>query len=218
MLWKPAGCRRLCDDIYIICDNECWILKLGDWEIAISKFPNPKIPNSMNEIHIRYATPEDAQLIAELSRRTFYDTFASQNTVENMEKFMNEQFTQERLAAEVGAPSNIFIIAEINGEVAGYARLREVNDPPGDELPSIKIARIYAVQNMIGRGIGNALMKKCIDIAYETGKRVIWLGVWEKNERAIQFYSRWGFEKFGEHDFVLGDDLQKDWLMRKQIN
>jgi diamine N-acetyltransferase len=171
----------------------------------------------MSDIRIRYATPADAQLLAELSRRTFYDTFASLNTAENMEKFMNEQFTHEGLAAEVSEPSNIFIIAEINGEVAGYARMREINNPSADELPSIEIARIYAVQSMIGKGIGNALMKKCIDIAYETGKRVIWLGVWEKNERAIQFYVRWGFEKFGEHDFVLGDDVQRDWLMKKII-
>ncbi|HYE55607.1 MAG TPA: GNAT family N-acetyltransferase, partial [Chitinophagaceae bacterium] len=140
----------------------------------------------MSDIKIRYATSQDADLIAGLSRRTFYDTFATQNTPENMEKFMSEQFTHERLAAEVGAPYNIFIIAEVNGEPAGYARMRET-DHPG-ELPSIEIARIYAVQTMIGKGIGNALMKKCIDIAYETGKRVIWLGVWEKNERAIQFY------------------------------
>lgn len=171
-----------------------------------------------DNIHIRYATQDDAELIAGLSRRTFYDTFASQNTVENMEKFMNEQFTHEGLAGEVGSPSNIFIIAEVGAEVAGYARLREISNPSADELPSIEIARIYAVQGMIGKGIGNALMKKCIDIAYEMGKRVIWLGVWEKNERAIQFYIRWGFEKYGEHDFVLGDDVQKDWLMRKTIN
>lgn len=168
-------------------------------------------------IHIRYATREDAALIAGMSRTTFYDTFAQYNTAENMDKFMNEQFTRERLMAEVGAPSNIFIIAEVNGEPAGYARLREQDDA-ADELPSIEIARIYAVQNMIGKGVGNALMKKCMDIAYEMGKRIIWLGVWEKNERAIRFYTRWGFEKFGEHEFILGDDVQTDCLMRKHIN
>lgn len=169
-------------------------------------------------INLRLATAEDASMIAELSRRTFYDTFAAQNTPENMEKFMTEQFTQEALMKEVGDPSNIFIIAEAGNEVAGYARLRESEPPPSlDELPSIEIARIYALQTMIGRGVGNALMKRCIEIAYELGKRIVWLGVWEENSRAIQFYIKWGFEKFGEHNFVLGNDVQRDWLMKKVL-
>ena len=70
---------------------------------------------------------------------------------------------------------------------------------------------------MLGTGVGNALMKRCVEIAYEMGKRVVWLGVWERNQRAIQFYMRWGFEKFDEHNFVLGDDVQKDWLMKKML-
>lgn len=169
-------------------------------------------------VHIRYATKEDAAMIADLSRRTFFDTFAAQNTREDMDKFMNEQFTHARLMEEVGAPDNVFIIAEVMDEPAGYARMRESAPPDGlDGLPSIEIARIYAVQHMIGKGIGNALMKKCIDVAFEMGKRAIWLGVWEKNERAIEFYRRWGFEKFGEHDFILGNDVQRDWLMKKML-
>jgi ribosomal protein S18 acetylase RimI-like enzyme len=135
-----------------------------------------------------------------------------------MDKFMNEQFTRSRLMEEVTAPDNIFIIAEINDEIAGYARMRESAPLPElDDLPSIEIVRIYAVQSGIGRGIGSALMKKCIDIAYEIGKRIIWLGVWEKNERAINFYIKWGFEKFGEHDFVLGNDVQRDWMMKRML-
>lgn len=169
-------------------------------------------------INIRLATAEDASMIAALSRRTFYDTFATQNTPEDMEKFMNEQFTHEALMKEVSEPSNIFIIAEAGNEVAGYARLRELVPPPSlEDLPSIEIARIYALQTMIGRGVGNALMKRCIEIAYEMGKRIVWLGVWEQNSRAIQFYIKWGFEKFGEHEFVLGNDVQTDWLMKKVI-
>jgi diamine N-acetyltransferase len=169
-------------------------------------------------INIRLATAEDASMIAELSRRTFYDTFANDNTPENMNKFMNEQFTHESLMKEVGEPSSIFIIAESGNETAGYARLRESPAPPSlDDLPSIEIARIYTLQTMIGRGIGNALMKRCIEIAFEMGKRIVWLGVWERNSRAIQFYTKWGFEKFDEHDFVLGNDVQRDWLMRKML-
>ena len=80
---------------------------------------------SMNEISIREATKEDAGLIADLSRQTFYDTFAAENTAENMDKFMNETFTREKLMAEVGAGGNTFLLAYQGDEVLGYVRLRE---------------------------------------------------------------------------------------------
>lgn len=169
-------------------------------------------------LNIRLATVQDASLIADISRSTFYDTFAHQNTPENMQKFMNEQFTHEALMKEVAEPSSIFIIAEAGEAVLGYARLRESVAPPAlGELPSIEIARIYALQSAIGKGVGNALMKRCIEIAYEMGKRIVWLGVWEKNPRAIRFYEKWGFHKFDEHEFVLGNDVQTDWLMKKML-
>ncbi|MBO9634005.1 MAG: GNAT family N-acetyltransferase [Chitinophagaceae bacterium] len=172
----------------------------------------------MSDVVIRYASAEDAQLIAALSRETFYHTFSSQNTAEDMEKFMSEQFSTERLVAQVGAPGNIFLLAYAGDQLAGYVRMLE-GFPPAEllDLPTIEIARIYAVQDVIGKGVGKALMQRCIDIATEKKKRSIWLGVWEKNERAIAFYAKWGFEKFGEHDFVLGNDVQRDWMMRKLI-
>jgi ribosomal protein S18 acetylase RimI-like enzyme len=172
----------------------------------------------MAAINIRIATKEDASLIAHLSRVTFYETFAGQNTQENMDKFMNEQFTRDKLINEVGADKNIFLVAEIEGDAVGYARMREVPNPKDlDSMPSIELARIYSVQSRIGKGVGSALMEKCIDVARNEKKRVIWLGVWEKNQHAIAFYQRWGFEKFSEHEFILGDDLQTDWLMKKML-
>ena len=157
-------------------------------------------------------------MIADLSRVTFYETFAGQNSKENMDKFMNEQFTRENLMKEVGAEHNIFLVAEVDGETAGYARLREAPDPVGlEELPTIELARIYSVQSRIGKGVGSALMQRCIDVAIEQKKKSMWLGVWENNQHAISFYERWGFEKFSEHDFILGDDVQTDWLMKKML-
>ncbi|WP_205511173.1 GNAT family N-acetyltransferase [Longitalea arenae] len=170
----------------------------------------------MNEIQIREATIADASLIADLSRKTFYDSFAADNTRENMDKFMNETFTRERLIEEVGAAGNIFLLAEQNGEVVGYARLRETANPlaAGE---AIEIARIYAVQNSIGKGVGSALMHRCIDVAKQKQVPVIWLGVWEHNQKAIAFYTKWGFERFSEHVFMVGDDAQTDWLMKKSL-
>ncbi|MBO9563942.1 MAG: GNAT family N-acetyltransferase [Niastella sp.] len=172
----------------------------------------------MSAITIRIATSSDAVMIADLSRQTFYDAFAADNTPENMDKFMNEQFTREKLIAEVSDPASIFLLATINDEIAGYARLRESSNPPElSDLPSIEIARIYAVTTTIGKGVGSALMQRCIAIAQEKQRSVIWLGVWEHNKRAIDFYTKWGFQKFSEHIFVVGDDPQTDWLMKKKL-
>ena len=172
-----------------------------------------------NPVSIRFASPADADMIASLSRKTFHDTFAHVNTKDDMDKFMNDQFTHEALVAEVKDPSNIFLIAMVDSQTAGYAKMREARPETGlDDLPAIEIARIYAATDMIGKGVGNALMKKCVDIACEMGKRWIWLGVWQQNERAIRFYEKWGFEKFGTHTFVLGNDAQTDWLMKKALH
>lgn len=169
-------------------------------------------------VTIRYATIDDAKLIADISHHTFFETFAADNTRENMDKFLNEQFTKGKLMMEVGAVENKFLLAFDNEQVAGYVKLRDSRVPA--ELGSdkaIEIARIYAMPNMIGKGVGKELMKSCIDIAKEKGKEFVWLGVWEKNFRAIEFYTKWGFEKFGDTDFLLGDEVQRDWLMRKKV-
>lgn len=172
----------------------------------------------MPEITIRYATRDDAELVADLSRKTFHETFAHANTKENMDKFMNEQFTREKLAGEVSEPGNIFLLAFDDDVPVGYARMREGQIfAEFNDQDSIEIARIYAVNKYIGTGVGQHLMRQCIFIAKELKKDIIWLGVWEKNSRAIAFYTQWGFEKFSEHDFLLGDDLQKDWLLMKKL-
>lgn len=169
-------------------------------------------------LNIKMATNADAELIADMSRQTFYETFVSQNTKENMDKFMNESFTKEALMKEVGEPGNIFLLAYDEKEPAGYVRMRENNNPPElGNRNSIEIARIYAATNAIGKGVGKTLMQKCIEIAQEKKKDVLWLGVWEKNNRAIDFYIKWGFEKFSTHIFMLGDDPQTDWLMKKEL-
>ena len=170
------------------------------------------------QLEIRHAKPGDAEIIAALSRSTFYETFAPQNTREDMDKFMNEQFTREKLMEEVGAAGNIFLLASIGDEVVGYTRLRETTNPLLiHNGPAIEIARIYAVQKNIGKGVGGALMQQCINVALQKNARVIWLGVWEKNQKAIAFYTKWGFEKFNEHVFMLGNDAQTDWLMKKVL-
>ncbi len=170
----------------------------------------------MGTISIRSAGPDDRELIADMSRQTFYETFAAHNSKENMDKFMMEQFSADLLMQEVGAEGNIFLLAYDGDEPAGYVRLRENNNPPElENANAIEIARIYATASSIGKGVGKALMQACISTGLAKKKEVLWLGVWEHNQRAIDFYMKWGFEKFATHLFLLGDDPQTDWLMRK---
>jgi ribosomal protein S18 acetylase RimI-like enzyme len=167
---------------------------------------------------VQQASPADAARIAALSRQTFYDTFAAFNTKEDMDKFLNESFSMDGLMAEVGADGNTFIIVLQGDELMGYAKITESNNPPElGKAAAIEIGRIYAAQKAIGQGIGKALMEECLRLAALKAKQVIWLGVWEHNERAISFYKKFGFEKFGEHNFILGNDVQTDWLMKKKL-
>ena len=169
-------------------------------------------------IKIRFAKSKDAEMIADLSRQTFYESFAAHNTPENMQKFLDEQFTRNALIKEVTAPNNIFFLAYENEDVLGYVRMRVHNNPPSlGKIDAIELARIYVIQSAIGRGVGRLLMQTAIEVAREERKKMIWLGVWEHNHRAIDFYTRWGFEKFAEHEFLLGDDAQNDWLMKKVL-
>jgi diamine N-acetyltransferase len=165
---------------------------------------------------LRMATVADAELIADISRQTFYETFAPDNDPADMQLFLDQQFTRGRLMLEVGRPELQFILAYQDGEVAGYVKLREGKKQAGIHGSSLEIARLYAFEKFIGKGVGSQLMAESLRIAREKGKEWVWLGVWEHNKRAIAFYERWGFRKFAECDFLLGRDNQRDWLLKRR--
>jgi ribosomal protein S18 acetylase RimI-like enzyme len=169
-------------------------------------------------IGIRFATGDDAELIAEISRRTFYETYAAQNSKENIDIYMAQYYAAEKIRAELKDPHHIFFMAYDGTRPAGYVKMNEHVKEESKELENpIEIERIYAVKEMIGKGVGKKLMEKCLAIANEKNKKTVWLGVWEFNDRAIEFYTRWGFEKFGEHNFLVGNDSQTDWLMKRLL-
>lgn len=172
----------------------------------------------MPDISIRYASIADAELVAEISRQTFYETFAAKNSKENMDMHMAQYYTLEKIQAELNDPCNIFLLAYSDNRLAGYAKMNDHIKEEAKELENpIEIERIYSIKEMIGKGIGKKLMETCLDIAREKNKIEIWLGVWEFNYRAIEFYTHWGFEKSGEHNFPVGNDPQTDWLMKKKL-
>jgi ribosomal protein S18 acetylase RimI-like enzyme len=169
-------------------------------------------------ITVRPCKREDASALIALGIKTFYDTFAEVNTPENMRAYLDSTFTQERVESEFSEPGSQFFIAEENGLPLGYARVRTSKREEGVlGLNPMEIERLYVLKDQLGKGIGQKLMQVCLDFARENGHDSMWLGVWEHNERAIAFYRKWGFEKFSQHTFMLGDDPQIDWLMQKQI-
>jgi ribosomal protein S18 acetylase RimI-like enzyme len=159
----------------------------------------------------------DAKIIAQLCVSTFYETFGAQNRKEDMDKYASKEMTPGKLAKELENENNFFFLAWYNGRLAGYSKMRVNREPEIVGDSPIELERIYVVQQFHGRGIGAALMEHCLELSISRKHDVLWLGVWELNFRALTFYKKWGFELCGSHPFLLGDDLQTDVLMKKEL-
>jgi GNAT superfamily N-acetyltransferase len=157
-------------------------------------------------------------VLAEEGARMFWDTFAPHNTVENMTAYIAAAFNPAKQAQELADRASKFLIAELDDRLAGYARLKfgPAPSPVAGHRP-VEIVRIYARQDLLGTGIGARLMGASLEEATRAGCDVVWLGVWERNPRAIGFYRKWGFREVGDHAFMLGDDLQRDLVMARSL-
>ncbi len=169
-------------------------------------------------ITIRHATFKDATLLATLGRATFTEAFAKDNKPENMAYYLDKNFTKAKIMEEIKDISTQFYLAYVDQMPAGYAKVRfnaEVKKVLKEK--AIELERIYVSSLFQGKKVGASLLQTCLDHALENGYQWIWLGVWENNHKAQNFYAKWGFEKFGEHVFQMGDDPQTDWIMKKRI-
>jgi ribosomal protein S18 acetylase RimI-like enzyme len=174
--------------------------------------------NQSPKVMIRRAKPDDAGLLADLGARTFSETFAPDNTPENMVAYLASSFNLAQQTDELADPAATFLIAEVNGAVAGYAKLRAGKPAQAIEgAKPVELVRLYVSREWLGSGVGEALMRKCLDEAQHAGHETIWLGVWERNARAQAFYRKWNFHVVGEHVFQLGSDRQTDILMKRAI-
>lgn len=161
----------------------------------------------------------DAALLATVGARTFHDAFAAQNNPEDMADYLKTAFTADKMRTELQEPSALFFIAELEGEVVGYAKIRAVKQP--DCVPDaqpLELERIYVDQHVVGKGVGAALMQAAINAGTKNGYQTIWLGVWKKNKAAISFYEKWAYKVVGEHEFVVGNDVQHDYIMARNLN
>ena len=171
-----------------------------------------------HDVTIRRADTEDAGLLTELGARTFSETFAADNSPEDMAAYLAASFNLARQADELADPASTFLIAEVGGRAAGYAKLRAGEAAEGVEgAEPVELVRLYVSREWLGRGLGEALMRACIDEARRAGHETIWLGVWERNGRAQAFYRKWDFRAVGEHLFHLGSDPQRDILMERAL-
>lgn len=175
---------------------------------------------SDSSINIRQATPDDAKLLTDLAYTTFWDAFAHhpKNAPDDLNHYMRQAFSFEQTVTEMDDEKSIFLICELDGEAAGYAKIIIDNIEPGitAERP-IELNRLYSHQRFLGQGIGQTLMDACFDRAREENRDVMWLGVWEYNPRAQRFYEKNGFRVVGSHVFQLGEDAQTDLLMQKEL-
>lgn len=179
----------------------------------------------MPELELRLATGDDARLLAELGARLFEQTFGAANRPADMQAYLAEAFTLQRQTAELQEPNRLTWIAENEEGVAvGYTVLiRGESTESIDANRPAELRRIYVDRSLHGRAIqggvsaGALLVERCVSQARAWSCDVIWLAVWEKNPRALRFYEKHGFRRVGRQTFQLGEDLQHDFVMARNL-
>jgi diamine N-acetyltransferase len=167
-------------------------------------------------IKIKKCNREDLEILQEISVETFNDTFKDQNSPENMKAYLERAFNSKQLKKELANISSEFFFLYFNDELAGYLKIN-INDAQSEKMgdESLEIERIYIRDKFQRKGFGKYLIKKAMEIAIRQNKKLIWLGVWEKNEKAIEFYKKIGFDQTRAHTFYMGDEEQIDLIMTK---
>lgn len=167
---------------------------------------------------IRAAGVDEAERLSELAIRTFRDTYAAETRSEDMGAYLADAYRPEDLAAELADPRHRWLVAEVGGELAGFSHLRddERHDAVEAQRP-VLLAHLYLDRRYQGIGLGSTLMRRSMAEARAAGHDVLWLGVWERNPKAIEFYRRWGFEPVGETPFTFGMEQHRDIVMARPL-
>ncbi|KRM78354.1 protease synthase and sporulation negative regulatory PAI 1 domain protein [Lapidilactobacillus dextrinicus DSM 20335] len=167
---------------------------------------------------IRQINQTNLKELQKISRETFADTFGKQNTAADLQEYLDTAYSDAKLTAELQNSASFFYFIEVEQVLAGYLKLNidhAQTEAMGDQ--SLEIERIYIKPEFKRQGLGKQLYQKALIVAQQKQKQTIWLGVWEENQPALKFYQRLGFTQFGDHVFQLGDDSQRDLLMRLSI-
>jgi diamine N-acetyltransferase len=172
----------------------------------------------MNQIDIKQLTINDLVQLETIGRQTFFQTFNSINTEENMRKYLDEGFSAYKLSKELNDINAVFYFAMLDKKVIGYLKINfGQSQTEFQDERAIEIERLYVLNEFHGKKVGQILYEKSVEIALQKKVDYIWLGVWEHNTRAINFYKKNGFIEFDKHIFKLGDDEQTDLLMKLKL-
>lgn len=173
----------------------------------------------MTTVSLRIAGTGDSKLLSELGITCFTEAFGKYNSPEDLKIFLAGTYDEQKIFSELGDKIYTYIIAEDEKpEAIGYVKLSRKEIPEAIAGTStIQIERIYVRQKIKGKKVGSLLMKKCIEIAQSENYHSIWLGVWQENKTAIDFYHKWGFENFGYKQFKIGNKVDDDFMMMKKI-
>ena len=175
-------------------------------------------PKTNQAVAIQRAGLEDVALLSRLGARSFEATYASQNTPQDMSLYLETYFSIASLEKQLAEPGTSFLIARLAEEPVGYTKLRTHKLPDCVTGPDpIELERIYAELAYKGKGIGSALMEATLAEAARQGRQTLWLGVWERNLSAIAFYKKWAFQVVGNQDFILGEDVQNDYILSRDL-
>ncbi len=169
-------------------------------------------------IEIKKVTLNDIAELQQIGRVTFSETFSSGNTAENMQNYLEEGFSNEKLITELKDENSEFYFAMLANEVIGYLKINfGESQTELKDNKALEIERIYVIKDYHGKKVGQLLYDKAIQITKQKKADYVWLGVWEENPRAISFYKKNGFVEFDKHIFKLGDDEQTDIMMKKKM-
>lgn len=167
---------------------------------------------------LRRAVQADAAALAGFAERCFRDTFARDNSAENMDAYVADTFGEDLQRAELAEQSSVVLVAELSGELAGYAHMRRAPVPAESRSSSaIELKRFYVSSEWHGSGLAHRLMRAVLDVAAAQGVDVTWLAVWDRNPRATSFYRKFGFTPAGTQRFLLGRDEQIDTIMIRNM-
>jgi ribosomal protein S18 acetylase RimI-like enzyme len=170
------------------------------------------------ELEITRVLPEEIAVLQAVSKQTFFDTFAVHNRKEDMDRYLEESFSHHKLMSELREPYSAFYFARVNNRVVGYLKINTASSQTERKNDnSLEIERLYVLHEFHGRQVGQQLFDKAIEIAHAQDVDYVWLGVWEKNARALRFYEKNGFTPFDQHIFRLGDDEQTDIMVKKTL-
>ena len=174
--------------------------------------------NKKMNIFLKKCTMENLIELRELSIKTYYETFAHLNTKKDMQDYLEDAFNVEKLNSELNDKNSEFYFLYYNDKIAGYLKVNEAPSQTDiNDKESLEIERIYVLGEFQGEGLGRYLMKEALEMARKRNKKYAWLGVWEKNEKAICFYKKNGFYEIGTHSFFMGEDEQTDYIMRRDL-